>query len=108
MQPRPMAPVNWAYFTASWCLWQFQVRLRWASLHSLLPGIIFFNAFILISSRSKYTLPMLIQTLRDDVYRAEYGAIYLGLAITVIPIIITYALFSRYIVSGIAIGSMKE
>jgi multiple sugar transport system permease protein len=51
---------------------------------------------------------MLIQTLRDDVYRAEYGAIYLGLAITVIPIIITYALFSRYIVSGIAIGSMKE
>lgn len=68
----------------------------------------FFNAFILISSREKYTLPMLIGTLRGDVYRTEYGAIYLGLAVTVVPIIIIYALFSRYIVSGIAMGAVKE
>jgi len=68
----------------------------------------FFNAFILISSRDKYTLPMLIRTLRGDVYRTEYGAIYLGLAITIVPIIIIYAIFSRYIVSGIAMGSVKE
>ena len=68
----------------------------------------FFNAFILISSREKYTLPMLIGTLRGDVYRTEYGAIYLGLAVTVVPIIIIYALFSRYIVSGIAMGALKE
>ena len=68
----------------------------------------FFNAFILISSLNKYTLPMLVQTLRGDVYRTEYGAIYLGLAATVIPIIIIYAIFSRYIVSGIAMGALKE
>ncbi len=68
----------------------------------------FFNAFILISSIEKYTLPMLIQTLRGDVYRTEYGAIYLGLAVTVVPIIIIYAIFSRYIVSGIAMGAIKE
>lgn len=68
----------------------------------------FFNAFILISSIEKYTLPMLVQTLRGDVYRTEYGAIYLGLAITIVPIIVIYALFSRYIVSGIAMGSVKE
>jgi len=68
----------------------------------------FFNAFILISTRDKYTLPMLVRTLRGDVYRTEYGAIYLGLAITVVPIIIFYAIFSRYIVSGIAMGSVKE
>lgn len=68
----------------------------------------FFNAFILISSRDKYTLPMLIRTLRGDVYRTEYGAIYLGLAITIVPVIIFYAIFSRYIVSGIAMGSVKE
>lgn len=68
----------------------------------------FFNAFILITSRDKYTLPMLIRTLRGDVYRTEYGAIYLGLAITIVPIIIFYAIFSRYIVSGIAMGSVKE
>ena len=68
----------------------------------------FFNAFILISSIEKYTLPMLVRTLSGDVYRTEYGAIYLGLAITIVPIIIIYALFSRYIVSGIAMGAVKE
>jgi multiple sugar transport system permease protein len=68
----------------------------------------FFNAFILITSIEKYTLPMLVQTLRGDVYRTEYGAIYLGLAVTIVPIIIIYAIFSRYIVSGIAMGSVKE
>ncbi|MBK7317926.1 MAG: carbohydrate ABC transporter permease [Anaerolineales bacterium] len=68
----------------------------------------FFNAFILISSIDKYTLPMLVQTLRGDVYRTEFGAIYLGLAATIVPIIIIYALFSRYIVSGIAMGAIKE
>lgn len=68
----------------------------------------FFSAFILITSRDKYTLPMLVKTLRGDVYRTEYGAIYLGLALTVIPVIILYAIFSRYIVSGIAMGAVKE
>ncbi|MCB0213379.1 MAG: carbohydrate ABC transporter permease [Anaerolineae bacterium] len=68
----------------------------------------FFNAFILISSIEKYTLPMLVQTLRGDVYRTEYGAIYLGLAVTIVPIIVIYLIFSRYIVSGIAMGSVKE
>jgi len=68
----------------------------------------FFTPFILLSSVEKYTLPMLVQTLRGDVYRTEYGAIYLGLAMTIVPIIIIYALFSRYIVSGIAMGAVKE
>ena len=68
----------------------------------------FFSAFILISSFDKYTLPMLVKTLQGDVYETEYGAIYLGLAMTIVPIIIMYAFFSRYIVSGIAMGSVKE
>jgi multiple sugar transport system permease protein len=68
----------------------------------------FFNAYILITSRDKYTLPMLVQTLRGDVYRHEYGAIYLGLAASIVPIIIIYFLFSRYIVNGISMGAVKE
>lgn len=68
----------------------------------------FFNAYILITTRDKYTLPMLVQTLRGDVYRHEYGAIYLGLAASVVPIIIIYFLFSRYIVNGISMGAVKE
>ena len=68
----------------------------------------FFNAFILISSREKFTLPMMVKVLRGDIYRTEYGAIYLGLAITIAPILVMYAVFSRYIVSGIALGSLKD
>jgi multiple sugar transport system permease protein len=68
----------------------------------------FFNAYILITSRDRYTLPMLVQTLRGDVYRHEYGAIYLGLAASVVPIIIMYFIFSRYIVNGISMGAVKE
>lgn len=68
----------------------------------------FFTPFILITSLDKYTLPMLVKTLQGDVYRTEYGAIYLGLAMTIVPIIVIYALFSRYIVSGIAMGAIKE
>ncbi len=68
----------------------------------------FFTPFILITSLKKYTLPMLIQTLRGDVYRTEYGSIYLGLAITIVPVLIIYALFSKYIIQGIAMGAVKD
>ena len=68
----------------------------------------FLNPFVLITSLDKYTLPMMVKTLQGDVYRTEYGAIYLGLAITIVPIIIFYAIFSRYIINGIALGAIKE
>ena len=68
----------------------------------------FFTPFILITSREKYTLPMLVQTLQGDTYRTEYGVIYLGLAISVVPVIIMYLLLSRHIVSGIGMSSVKE
>jgi ABC-type glycerol-3-phosphate transport system permease component len=68
----------------------------------------FFTPFIMISKMSKYTLPMLVQTLRGDTYRTEYGSIYLGLAVSIIPILIVYAIFSKYIVNGIAMGAVKE
>jgi len=68
----------------------------------------FFTPFILISKMEKYTLPMLVQTLRGDVYKTELGAIYLGLAMSILPILIVYSLFAKSIVSGIAMGAVKE
>jgi len=68
----------------------------------------FLTPFIMISKMDMYTLPMLVQTLRGDTYRTEYGSIYLGLAISIIPILIVYGIFSKYIVRGIAMGAVKE
>ncbi|MDR0496305.1 MAG: carbohydrate ABC transporter permease [Treponema sp.] len=68
----------------------------------------FITPFILISSMKKYTLPMLVQTLRGDIYRTEMGGIYLGIAVSLVPIIIFYSIMSRYIISGITMGALKE
>jgi len=68
----------------------------------------FITPFILLSSDKKYTLPMLVQSLRGNIYRAEYGAIYLGIAISLIPIMVFYAFMSRFIISGITMGGLKE
>jgi multiple sugar transport system permease protein len=68
----------------------------------------FMTPFVLISSDKKFTLPMLVQTLRGNIYRAEMGAIYLGIAISLVPILIFYAFMSRFIISGITMGGLKE
>ena len=68
----------------------------------------FMTPFVLLSSTEKYTLPMLVQMLRGDIYRTEYGGIYLGIAVSLIPIIIFYIFMSRFIISGLTMGSVKE
>jgi multiple sugar transport system permease protein len=68
----------------------------------------FLTPLVLIDSQSKYTLPMLVYMLRGDIYRTEYGGISLGIAISLVPIIIFYAFMSRYIISGLTMGGIKE
>ena len=54
------------------------------------------------------TLPMMVNELRGDIYRTEYGSIYLGLTLTALPLIIVYFAFSKYIIAGVALGGVKE
>jgi len=68
----------------------------------------FLTPFVIISTQKKYTLPMLIQALRGDIYRTEFGGIYLGIAVSLIPILIFYAFMSRFIISGLTMGGIKE
>jgi len=68
----------------------------------------FITPSVLLSSQSKYTLPLLVRDLAGNIYRAEVGAIYLGVAISLIPIILFYAFMSRFIISGITMGGLKE
>ena len=64
--------------------------------------------FIIGGNQNLHTLPLIMQRLQGDAFRTDFGAIYFGMAVTLIPIIIVYAIFSRYIISGISLGSVKE
>ncbi len=63
---------------------------------------------ILLQSDNKKTLPIFVQLLRGDIYRTEFGAIYMGIAVSLIPIIIFYCFMSRFFISGVSMGGVKE
>lgn len=67
-----------------------------------------FTPMILLTSRERYTMPIMVQLLRGDIYRTEFGSIYLGLTLTTLPLFVIYFLLSRYIIAGVALGGVKE
>ena len=67
----------------------------------------FFLPLILFNKTKNYTMPLMVNLLTGDIYKTEFGCVYLGLSITALPLIIIYLLLSKYIVSGIALGSVK-
>ena len=67
-----------------------------------------FMPLILLTDKNKKTLPVMVSLLNGDIYKKEYGAVYLGLLITVLPLFIVYAILSRYIVEGVALGGVKS
>ena len=66
-----------------------------------------FTPLVLLTNKEKYTMPIMVSLLRGDIYKTEYGSIYLGLALTVLPLIIVYLLLSKYIIAGVALGGVK-
>lgn len=66
-----------------------------------------FKPLVLLTKQDKYTLPIMVSLLRGDIYRTEYGSVYLGLTLTALPLIVVYLFLSKYIVAGVAMGSVK-
>ena len=64
---------------------------------------------ILLNTPDKMTLPVMISTLNaaTDLQKNQ-GAIYLGVAISVVPILIVFCFCSKYIISSITAGSVQE
>ena len=67
-----------------------------------------FMPMILLTDSDKYTMPIMVSLLRGDIYKTELGSVYLGLALTVVPLFIVYFLLSKYIIAGVALGGVKE
>ena len=63
---------------------------------------------ILLTSKEKFTLPVMMSTLKaaTDLQKNQ-GAIYLSVAISVIPILLVFVFFSKYIINSISAGAVK-
>ena len=68
----------------------------------------YLTPLMLLSRDDMKTLPMMVKELRGDIYRTEYGSIYLGMTLTALPLMIVYFAFSKYIIAGVAVGGVKE
>jgi len=68
----------------------------------------YLTPLMLLSDPTMKTLPMVVKELRGDIYRTEFGSIYLGLTLTALPLLIVYFCFSKYIIAGVAVGGVKE
>lgn len=66
-----------------------------------------FLPMILLTKNEKYTMPIMVSLLKGDIYKTEFGSIYLGLTLTVLPLFIVYFLLSKYIIAGVALGGVK-
>lgn len=62
---------------------------------------------ILLTRKELYTMPIMVSLLKGDIYKTEFGSIYLGLTLTVLPLFIVYFLLSKYIIAGVALGGVK-
>lgn len=66
-----------------------------------------FKPLVLLTRQDKYTLPIMVSLLKGDIYKTEFGSIYLGLTLTALPLLVVYFCLSKYIVAGVALGSVK-
>ena len=67
-----------------------------------------FIPLILLIDKKKWTMPIMVAQLQGDMYKPEYGAVYLALVMTVLPLFVVYFALSKYIIAGVALGGVKE
>jgi multiple sugar transport system permease protein len=62
---------------------------------------------VILTDVNKFTMPLMVSLLKGDIYKREFGAIYLGLTLSVLPLFVVYFALSKYIIAGVALGSVK-
>lgn len=69
----------------------------------------YFVPALVIQSKDKMTVPILIATLRGaDYMNFDMGKIYMMITVAILPIVIVYLLLSKYIIAGVTLGGVKE
>lgn len=69
----------------------------------------YFVPALVIQSKDKMTVPILIATLRGaDYMNFDSAKIYMMITVAIVPIVIIYLLLSKYIIAGVTLGGVKE
>ncbi|MCR5526638.1 MAG: carbohydrate ABC transporter permease [Lachnospiraceae bacterium] len=69
----------------------------------------YFVPALILQTKKRMTLPILIATLRGaDYMNFDMGKVYMLIAIAIVPIVIVYLLLSRFIIEGVTLGGVKE
>ncbi len=89
----------------------FPIILPGVATMSILNFIASWNNYltplVLLFDKDKFTLPILIALVKGT-YKQNLGAQYMAVAISIVPIIIAFTFLSKYIISGITAGALKE
>ena len=68
----------------------------------------YFIPALIINDAKWKTVPILVAQLRSaDFLKFDMGKVYMMIALAILPVIIVYLILSKYIVRGIALGSVK-
>jgi multiple sugar transport system permease protein len=67
----------------------------------------YFTPSIILSKLEDKTLPLMVAGMYSDRV-VDFGLIYTGLSVSVLPLIIVYIFLQRFIIQGMAAGSVKE
>lgn len=68
----------------------------------------YFVPALVIQSKDKMTVPILIALLRGaDYMNQDMGKIYMMILVAIVPIIIVYLFLSKYIIAGVTLGGVK-
>lgn len=61
---------------------------------------------IVIRKEALQTIPIIVANAKG-VYRTDFSAAYMAIALSVVPILIAFAMFSKHIIGGVTAGAVK-
>nr|WP_239534000.1 carbohydrate ABC transporter permease [Thalassobacillus pellis] len=67
----------------------------------------FLQPMIILFDNSLQPLPVMIASVRNQ-FSVDYGAQYVGIAISIVPILIVFALASKKIIGNVMAGALKQ
>lgn len=68
----------------------------------------YFTPALILTKKDLKTLPILIAQLRSaDFLKFDMGKVYMMIFLSILPVVVVYLCLSKYIIQGVALGSVK-